>query len=260
MIAPDDRFYHPRITKRVDLGPSLWTVRLALDGEFNFTAGQYATLGVQDPNEKRWERPYSIASSPYESEIEFFLELVPNGDLTPLLYKLQTGDELLMRKVPKGRFTLDTTSGRSNHFLICTVTGVAPFVSYVRTLHRDWKDGRFPDGHKLFLLNGASHSGEFGYCAELQKFAQEVPWLQYVPTISRPWEDPQWTGERGRADDVLRKYADLWGLTGENSIAYLCGHPEMVEHSKGILKRIAFSKDFMREEIYWVPGKEKAAS
>jgi len=259
MNAPDDRFYHPRIIKRVDLSPMLWTIRLAVDGEFNFTAGQYATLGVQHPNDKRWERPYSIASSPHESEIEFFLELVPNGDLTPLLYKLQTGDELLMRKVPKGRFTLDTTSGRRNHFLICTVTGVAPFVSYVRTLYRDWKDGKFSGDQKLFLLNGASHSGEFGYCQELQNFAREVRWLQYLPTISRPWEDPQWAGERGRADDVLRKYADLWGLTGTNSVAYLCGHPEMIEHSKGILKRIGFSKDFMKEEIYWVPGKEKTA-
>lgn len=260
MSAPDDRFYRPRIKQRVDLSPTLWTIRLAVDGEFNFSAGQYATLGVLDSQGKRWERPYSIASSPYEDEIEFFLELVPNGELTPLLYRLQTGDDLLMRKAPKGRFTLDTTSGRTNHLLISTVTGVAPFVSYVRTLYRDGKDGKFSGGHRLFLLNGASHSGDFGYCQELQKFAQEVPWLQYVPTISRPWDDPQWAGERGRADDVLRKYADLWGLTGANSVAYLCGHPEMVEHSKGILKRIGFSKDFMREEIYWVPAKEKAAS
>jgi ferredoxin/flavodoxin---NADP+ reductase len=260
MSASDDRFYHPRITKRTDLGPTLWTIRLAVDGEFNFIAGQYATLGVQDLHHKRWERPYSIASSPYESEIEFFLELVPGGELTPLLYKLQTGDELLVRKVPKGRFTLDTTSGRTNHILISTVTGVAPFVSYVRTLHREWKDKKFLGNQKLFLLNGASRSGEFGYLDELRKFAQEVPWLQYVPTISRPWEDPQWTGECGRADDVLRKYADQWGLNGANSVAYLCGHPEMVEHSKGILKRIGFSKEFMKEEIYWVPSREAAAS
>jgi len=260
MSAPDDRFYHPRITTRVDLGPALWTIRLAVEGEFNFTAGQYATLGVQDVDGKRWERPYSIASSPYEREVEFFLELVPHGDLTPLLYRLKVGDELLMRKAPKGRFTLDTTRDRTNHLLICTVTGVAPFVSFVRALYREGQDRKFAGEHKLFLLNGASHSSEFGYCAELQKFAQEVPWLQYVPTISRPWEDPRWTGERGRVDDVLRKYADVWNLTGENSIAYLCGHPEMIEHSKGILKRIGFSKEFLKEEVYWVPAKEAAAS
>ena len=49
---------------------------------------------------------------------------------------MQPGDELLMRKVPKGRFSLDTTKGRANHLLVSTVTGVAPFVSYVRALLR----------------------------------------------------------------------------------------------------------------------------
>jgi hypothetical protein len=28
----------------------------------------------------------------------------------------------------------------------------------------------------------------------------------------------------GRADDVLRKYADQWGLDAGNTIAYLCGY------------------------------------
>ena len=48
-----------------------------------------------------------------------------------------------MRKVPKGKFSLDTQNGRTNHLLISTVTGVAPFVSYVRTLSKEWKEGRF---------------------------------------------------------------------------------------------------------------------
>jgi hypothetical protein len=52
-------------------------------------------------------------------------------------------------------------------------------------------------------------------------------------------------------DDVIRKYADQWGLTGANSVGYLCGHPEMVEHAKGILKRIGFNKENLKEEVYW---------
>src|SRR5277367_2037957 len=253
-----ERFHRARITKRVDIAPELWMIRVQPDGEFTFAPGQYATLGVEGPD-KRTERPYSVVSSPHESELEFFFELVPPGDLTPLLYKLQVGDEMLMRKVPKGRFMLDTKNGRTNHLLVCTVTGVAPFVSYVRTLYRDWKEGKFAGDHKLFLLNGASRSWEFGYLEELQKFAQEVPWLKYVPAISRPWDDETWTGEIGRVDDVLRKYTDMWGL-GANATVYLCGHPAMVERSKEILKRIGFAKEELKEEIYWVPSKEKHAS
>ena len=228
------------------------------NGEFKFAPGQYATLGVERP-EKRSERPYSIVSSPYENEIEFFFELVPQGELTPHIYKLQVGDEMLMRKVPKGRFTLDTKSGRTNHLLVSTVTGVAPFVSYVRSLHKDWKEGKFAGDQKLFLLNGASRSWEFGYLDELRKFAAEVPWLTYVPTVSRPWDDPKWTGEIGRVDDLIRKYADMWGLNGTNSVGYLCGHPEMIERGKGMLQRIGFTKEVLKEEIYWIPGKEPAS-
>jgi len=257
MQAVDDKFYHARITKRVDLAPDLWMIRINPGGEFKFLPGQYATLGVQG-EQKRSERPYSIASSPYEDEIEFFFELVPEGELTPPLYNLRVGDEMLMRKVAKGRFTLDTKSGRTNHLLVSTVTGVAPFVSYVRTLFKDWKDGKFTGEQKLFLLNGASRSWEFGYHEELDGLAREAPWFKYAPTVSRPWDDEKWKGETGRADDLLRKYADMWELSAENTIAYLCGHPEMIDRGKGILKRKGFQKEALKEEVYWIPAKEPA--
>lgn len=251
----DDKHYRARITKRADFAPDLSMIRVDPGADFPFVPGQYATLGVEK-DARRLERPYSIASSPYEKELEFFFELVPEGQTTPPLYDLQPGDEVLLRKSAKGRFTLDTTQpARTNHLLLSTVTGIAPFVSYVRTLFKDWKDGRFAGDHKLFLLNGASRSWEFGYREELEKFAGEAPWLTCVFTVSRPWEDDDWKGETGRVDDLLRKYADHWGCATENSIAYLCGHPEMVEHGKGILKRAGFQKENLKEEVYWVPSK-----
>src|ERR1700726_3555645 len=225
MASPEDKFFRARLIKREEFAPDLWMARIDPGGDFKFVPGQYATPGMEKDG-RRIERPYSIVSSPAEQEVEFFFELVPEGALTPLLYRLQSGDELLMRKVPKGRFLLETHTGRTNHLLVSTVTGIAPFVSYVRTLHKDWKEGKFSGDQKLFLLNGASRSWEFGYLDELQKFAAEVPWLKYVPTVSRPWDDQKWTGEIGRVDDLIRKYADTWGLNGANSIGYLCGHPQ----------------------------------
>jgi ferredoxin/flavodoxin---NADP+ reductase len=259
IVVPDEKFYRARISHRVDLAPDLWTIRVDPGGEFKFAPGQYATLGRVGP-EKRYERAYSIASSPYESELEFFLELVPTGELTPQLYDLKAGDPLLIRRVSKGRFTLDMNGDRNKHLLICTVTGVAPFVSYARTLYRDWQDGTFAGDHTLYLLNGASRSWELGYVRELQQIAAAVPWLKYIPTVSRPWDDADWRGEVGRVDDLVRKYADMWGLSGENALGYLCGHPGMVEHSKNILGRIGFSRENLKEEIYWIPTKQAAVA
>lgn len=260
MASSQDKYYQARILERRDLSPELWIMRLDPGGPFEYRAGQYATLGVEQDG-KRIERAYSIVSSPYENELEFFLELVPHGNLTPDLFRLNTGDTLLCRKIAKGRFTLDLRSSRTNHLLVATVTGIAPFVSYVRTLYRDWKNGEssMPGSHKLYCLQGASRSWEFGYREELERYSNEVPWFKYVPTVSRPWEDANWHGETGRVDDVIRKYEELWGLRPDETTGYLCGHPAMVENVNGILQRAGWMKDAVFEESYFQRTKDEAA-
>jgi ferredoxin--NADP+ reductase len=259
MIQSSDKYYRARIVERRDISKDLWAIRVDSGGDFNFTPGQYATLGVITP-EKHHERAYSIVSAPHEKFLEFIIELVPQGDLTPRLYAYQVGDEFTLRKIAKGRFTLDTSTGRTNHFLLATVTGVAPFVSFVRSLYQQWNEARFKGEHKLYLLDGASRSWELGYSEEIKNVAAQVPWLTYVPTVSRPWEDDSWKGETGRVDDLVRKYADFWALTPESTCAYLCGHPSMIENARGILKRRGWESGAVREEAYFIPGKEVSVS
>ena len=259
MALPESKFYRARVAERFEVAQDLWKVKLDPGGDFGFAAGQYATIGVRD-GEKLVERAYSIVSSPYESQLELFFELVPGGELTPQLYHRNVGDEISLRKIAKGRFTLDLESGHKNHFLLATVTGIAPFVSYVRTLYRDWKENKMPADLRLYIVQGASRSIEFGYREEMERFAAEVRWLTYVPTVSRPWEDPQWAGETGRVEDLIRKYGDTWGLTGDTTTAYLCGHPQMVELGMGILKRRRFPNQSLKKEVFWVPRQTAAQS
>jgi ferredoxin--NADP+ reductase len=247
-----DAFTHATITTRVDISNDLWRIRADPGGQFPFTAGQYATLGVPRAQGLA-ERAYSIVSSPHERELEFFFELVSDGETTPLLHRLKAGDVLTIRRRAKGRFLLDRTSGRTNHLLLCTVTGIAPFVSYARMLKKEWDEGAFKGDHRLFLIQGASRVIEFGYQDEIERLAHAVPWLTYVPTISRPWDEPGWGGETGRVDDVIRKYTDRWSLDNQNTTAYLCGHPEMIAHGKAILHRHGWEKDALKEESYFVP-------
>jgi ferredoxin--NADP+ reductase len=254
MGSTADKFFRALITHRENFAPDLWKVKIDPGGEFNFIAGQYATLGVDSPL-KRVERAYSIVSSPYERELEIFIELVEHGELTPLLHRLQVGDGLSVRKIAKGRFTLDLKSGHRNHLLLATVTGIAPYVSYVRTLYADWKEQKFPADVQLYVIQGASRSWEFGYREELERIAAEVPWLKYVPTVSRPWEDTSWRGETGRVEDLIRKYAHEWNLDPADTTGYLCGHPQMIELGRGILLRGGYGKESLREEVYWVPPK-----
>ena len=244
-------YFQAEIAERRDLAPDLWIIRVRGEQPFSFRPGQFATFGVHN-GQKMIERPYSIVSSPRESELEFFIELVPQGELTPRLYALKPGDRLYVRKVAKGIFTLDEKSGHRKHFMVSTVTGVSPFVSIARTLHLEEKEGKPPGGHKIFVLEGASRSWELAYDKELASIERDVDWLRYVPTISRPWEDPSWSGEQGRVHELIVKYLDRFACDPSETTAYLCGPPGMIETAKEILYRAGFDKKSVKEERFWV--------
>lgn len=236
------------LIERRDLSERLAVFRFLVAEQLSFTAGQCATLGIEAGG-KLLERPYSIVSSPYERFLEFFVELVPGGLLTPKLWDMRLGSTILIRRRIVGQFTLDRAINR--HLMMATVTGVAPFVSMLRTQHIDRERG-VASRDQLVVIHGASRSADFGpYLSELEKLSL-YGWLTYIPTISRPWEEPNWQGETGRVEDVVRKHADRLGFNHTNSVAYACGHPQMVENVKGILARARFLKDQIREEEYFV--------
>jgi ferredoxin/flavodoxin---NADP+ reductase len=253
MAVPRDKFQSVEVISRKDYSADLWSVRVRTEDKFVFKPGQYATLGVERGTQII-QRAYSIVSSPLEEDMEFFFELVPEGELTPLLFQCNVGDRMWMRRQAKGLFLLDTKSGHSQHLLYCTVTGIAPYVSIVRSLAREEAEGK-PVNHRIIVLQAASRSWEFAYNQELDELAQRCAWLRYIPSVSRPWEDPSWQGEAGRVEDVARKYADSLGFGPTDTTVYLCGHPQMIENCKGIFQRRGFAKQQIREEIYWIPAK-----
>lgn len=255
----DSKYMKAVVASRRDISGELWVIRLRTEEKIPFTAGQYVTMAMppaaESSSAKMVERPYSIASAPSETEMEFFLELVPHGELTPLLHKVPQGGEIFLRRSAKGRFTLDLASGHKNHFLVATVTGVAPYVSMSRELALGESKGEAVP-YRLAVLQAASVPIELTYEEELTAAAKAHAWLDYIPTISRPWLDPSWKKEVGRAEDVTRKHLDALGFTAADTTAYVCGNPDMIENVKGILKRAGFPKESVKEEIYWIPGKE----
>jgi ferredoxin--NADP+ reductase len=249
---PSDKYDVALITERHDLAAELWTIRVRPTAPFGFRPGQYATLGV-DLGGRVLERPYSIVSSPLEEELEFFIEMIPGGALTPHLHRLHPGDRLLMRKRPKGLFLRQGLDSGRAHLFLATVTGIAPFASILRQLSRDPNPAAgLP---RIMLVQGASYAHEFGYQQEMLALESQLPGFQYVPTVSRPGEDPGWQGETGRAEDVLRKHADRFGIAPQRGLVYLCGHPGMIATARAVMRRRGLDDAEILEEQYWPEGK-----
>lgn len=240
------------LIERVDFSEDLAVFRLRADEPVDFTPGQYATIGlVDDSTDRPLLRPYSVASAPGSTELEFFIERVEEGALTSQLWQLDRGAKVWMRNKIVGRFVLD--SSRLCHFMAATVTGIGPYVSIVRDQLRALDNGDLESPDKMFILHGASRSWELGtYCDELSTLARRLDWLEYVPTVSRPWEDPEWTGECGRVEDVLRKYLDASPFPPSETAAYTCGHPKMIDKAQGVFLRAGFPEEAIHEEKYFV--------
>src|SRR5262245_44804466 len=167
---------------RIDLATGLSIFRFALQREFFFQPGQYATLWLTH-NGETIPRPYSIASSPSESRIlEFYINLVEDGRLTPSLWdpevmrSLKSGYEHTNLAVtgPKGRFVLDLNDPRDLIF-VSSGTGLAPFISMTRKLNEDYLAA--PEKFRaraVHIIHGVSYSRNLGYRRELEALHLET--------------------------------------------------------------------------------------
>ena len=243
------RFTTCEITRRVDLTEDLWKIWLKPAQSFMFKPGQYCTIGAEGI-----ERPYSIASSPDEAEIELFVELVPppDGNLTPVLFDLSVGTELTLRPRAKGIFVFKPEF--KNHVMVGTVTGIVPYVSMLRKFLNDpdWNaDAPISrDDYRFYVLEGASYLDEFGYDVELSDLASAHENIAFFGSVSRPDEDRnrEWQGAKGRINTLVEGFVKDRGLDPADTVIYACGHPGMIEDVK---ERYAGTDYHFEEERFW---------
>jgi ferredoxin--NADP+ reductase len=246
--------YNASLVRREDMTESLGYFWVRFDGEPTpFEPGQYMTIGVMVDG-KIVQRPYSVASPPVSAGTEgyeFYVRVVVGGTFTPLLWKLPVGQKMRMIG-PKGKFMLRPGDERT-HIFISSGTGNAPFVSMMRqALH----DG---DVRKVVFLNGVSYANELGYRNLLEDWERtgEYP-VTFIPTVSRP-NDPAnaaWTGRTGRVETILAPVLDELRLTPANSVAYLCGNPDMILAAEQTFLERGYPEDQVHKELYWPKGKE----
>lgn len=257
-------------------------IRLQLERAFHFQAGQYAFLSLIH-HQHRVSRPYSIASPPSRTQrLEFCIRIRAQGDLTSSLRDPEVIEALqgpspntsLTVTGPAGRLVVDPNE-RRDLVLVASGTGVSPFMSIIRSLNEDYLTAPYSFvPRRVFLIHGVSYAGDFAYHEELRTLAEETlknparPLaLVYLPTVSRPAENPGWQGLTGRVETLLEAFVrpgqpttELQGavrsqllvtLRPETHLVYVCGHAGTVEHVFAALRRRGFrpGTDLRREEL-----------
>lgn len=242
------------VTQKIEHAPGLMTIRIAPQGwELpDFKPGQYVVLGLpgsaprcptSDPDSKPLDpdklirRAYSITSASVASEyLEFYISLVRSGELTPRLFNLNIGDRLWLSGKSTGYFTLDAVPPEMNVIMVATGTGLAPYMSMIRSeLMTEKRRVHFA------AIHGAYHSWDLGYHAELVMLERLSPTFTYIPVISNPEDEPvPWAGQTGFVQKVWQNglVEKSWGVrpTPENTHVFLCGHPAMIESMEKIVQ------------------------
>jgi ferredoxin--NADP+ reductase len=266
--------FNAKVAQRIEVAPGLIILRVAPDGWKlpTFSAGQFGVIGLPgsaqryafcepeetQPDPDKWiVRAYSIASSSHASEyLEFYIQLVSSGSLTPRLFQLERGSPLWLSPKISGLFTMAEVPEEAHIVLISTGTGLAPYMSMLRTHLVCGGDRRFG------VLHGARNSWDLGYQSELSTLQHLCHNFTYLPSISRPQNEiTPWKGEVGHVQDLWkrRRLHDLWKfhITPENTHIFLCGNPSMIEDTVQLLTAEGFREHSRKSpgqihvERYW---------
>lgn len=164
----------------------------------------------------RLMRKYSVVSSPHnEDELEFGIQLLPYGAVSPKMWELKAGDTLDIRG-PFGTFTWELSSA-GPLVLIGGGSGITPLISiynYARKLH--------PNGKIVFIVS-AKHAGRVMHYDKLK---------EHITT--------RFTATEGRVDkEFLAKHVGEFA-GNPRARCYVCGPEGFASDTVDILLEMGF--------------------
>ena len=205
-----------RIEKLTLAAPDVMLVELKLPASerLQFLAGQYVYILLKEGR----RRAFSLANAPHDdARLQLHIRRVPEGQFTSQLFTRMKERDLLRINGPHGGFYLREESDKPM-LLVAGGTGFAPIKAIIehaiaerleRPMNLYWGGRRRED---LYLNDLA------------ERWAREHPHIRFVPVLSDPAPDDQWTGRSGLVHAAAMQ--DFPNLSGHQ--VYVCGSPAMV--------------------------------
>jgi ferredoxin--NADP+ reductase len=234
------KWYEGRVIENRRWTDALFSLRVEAP-RLTFEAGQFVRIAL-DINGERVARPFSFVNPPEDPVLEFYGIVVPEGPLSPRLEPLEKGDSLYIASNPAGFLVLSEVPDAETLWLVSTGTGIAPFLSILRT-GTPWRRFR-----NVVLVHAVRHARELAYADMIRKSSKENA-LRYVTFVSRESAPGSLAGRIPAAmrDGRLEAAAGL--KLDERSHVMLCGNPDMLKDASA-----ALAERGMRKHRRRVPG------
>ncbi len=214
--APVHR-YRARIAALERLAPDVMKVTLAVDegGKLRWHAGQYINVLLDDGA----KRSFSFATRPGSGDtFELHVRLIAGGRFTTHLFERAKVGDFLHFEGPLGAFHL-REDGAKPILFVAGSTGFAPVKSML--------EHAFATGmrREMILYWGVRRRADLYAAALCEQWAREHANFRFIPVLSEPQPDDQWTGRAGLVHQaILADYPDL-----SSHQVYACGSVGMVE-------------------------------
>lgn len=239
------KWLEARIVENRQWTESLFSLR-AEGPRLAFEAGQFVRIAL-DIDGERVARPFSFVNAPADPTLEFYGIVVPEGPLSPRLARLGAGDSLFVAPNPAGFLVLSELPDAESLWLISTGTGIAPFLSILRT-EAPWQRYR-----NVVLVHAVRHARELVYQEDIRRMKN----LKYITFVSREAAEGSLAGRipAALADGRLEAAAGL--PLGQGSQVMLCGNPQMLKDAsaallaRGLRKHRRRSPGQISVESFW---------
>ncbi|HDP99318.1 MAG TPA: 2Fe-2S iron-sulfur cluster binding domain-containing protein [bacterium] len=208
----------------------LLRLKLVEPDEIKFKSGQYIQLHSKpyDDVKESVSRAYSISSSSSQHNyVDLMVRLMPDGIMTSWVFKHLKQNDKVKFVGPMGDFYL--REGDGEMIFIAGGSGMAPMVSLLHEILTKKID------RKVTYFFGAVTKKDLFYLDEMKEFEKKIQNFSFVPALSHPESDDQWSGETGLITEPLEKY--LKQIETADVQGYLCGSPGMINACVEILKK-----------------------
>lgn len=213
------------------------TLRLDEPDKMDFKAGQFIQFEVPgyELADEPVYRAYSVSSPPSrDKNIELEIRLVPNGICTTYVHKYLKVGERVTINGPYGDFRLSGTD--SDILFVAGGSGMAP----IKSILNDMAEKGISRKTRYFF-GGRSLSDLF-LLDDMADLEARLPEFRFIPALSEPQPDDNWTGEVGLVTEVVDRYVE----SVDDTEAYLCRSPGMIDACKEMLT----AKGMPEELIY----------